>query len=250
MDKLSFIIHHQFEAYRDEITPYIHEDNANVQQDSSHKKITLKDLTLIASEFKQSGILSQLTSLFTKSSPAEDYYNECNWLNDNGINTHTPTAFANYYKHGTLAKSVFYRTYKPLQKAKELFTTEGDIEDEAFMDYAKFLYKLHSLGIFCKDAGIEYVRYQRRNQSYQFHLVHKSPLHEEAYTPRHIIHHINNLQMPSQYMGRLWDAYLKVSQADETLTFEKMIHHKTLVKWHLKEFPQTSNQIQRCFESV
>jgi len=51
-------------------------------------------------------------------------------------------------------------------------------------------------------------------------------------------------------MGRLWDAYLKVSQADETLTFEKMIHHKTLVKWYLKRFPKTSNQIQRCFESV
>lgn len=246
MDKLSFIIHHQFEAYRDDIIPYINEDSTNIQQDIPHKKITLKNLTLIASEFKQHSLLSRLSSLFTKSSPAEDYYNECNGLNDNGIHTHTPAAFANYYQHGTLTKSVFYRTYKPLQKGKELFTTEWDVEDEAFMDYAQFLYKLHSLGIFCKDAGIENVRYQKLNQSYLFHLVHKSPLTEAAYTPHHIIQHINNLQMPSQYMGRLWDAYLKVSQADEALTFEKMIHHKTLVKWHLKRFPKTGNQVKKC----
>jgi hypothetical protein len=240
MSKLSFIIHHQFEAYRDEILPHIKEDSAVNHQDSSHQKIELKELTLVASEFKNKHFWSRLKSVLTRSSPAEDYYYECNFLNDNGIDTHTPAAFANYYQHGAIAKSVFYRTYKPLQKANELFAMEQDVEDEAFMDYARFLYKLHSLGIFCEDAGIESVRYLKKDQSYQFHLVHKNRLNEDAYTYRHIIHHINNLQMPSPYMGRLWDAYLKVSQADETLTFEKMVLHKALEKWCSKRFPKVT----------
>jgi hypothetical protein len=115
--------------------------------------------------------------------------------------------------------SVFTR-YLPLKELFDLPVTEAE---QALKAFARFIYRVHTEGVFHKDLTIRNVLYIHIGNKYDFSLIDNNRMRFHRYTFKRGMHNLNRLMLPVETIGIIAAEYAHLAAVSEVRTLNAML---------------------------
>lgn len=196
---------------------------------------------LTAKYFKKITFANRFIYAKFRKSKARRAYEHSQLLIHKGITSPEPIAYINVYRFGLLNKSYYislYTNYDPLRKILELPLIESI---DALKAFARFSYRLHSLGVFHDDYTIDNILYRFSESGYDFSLIDNNRMRFRRYSYRQGIKNLERLKIPVEKMGIIAAEYANETQESDIGTLNAMTFFRLgyLLKLSVKKWIKT-----------
>jgi len=186
------------------------------------RAVSVNGLHLTVKYFKKITFANRIIFATIRKSKAQRAYEHSRLLMRKGITTPEPVAYINCYRYGILYKSYYlclYTSYKPLKQLLELPTIESE---KALKAFARFTYRLHSVGILHKDFTVSNVLYTQCGNDYDFSLIDNNRMRFRSYSYVRGVRNLARLKIPVEKMGIIAAEYAREAHESDIRTLNAM----------------------------
>jgi len=188
--------------------------------------VSANGLLLTVKYFKKITFANKIIFATIRKSKARRAYEHSRILIRKSITTPEPVAYVNCYRYGILYKSFYvslYTCYKPLKQLLELPTIESE---KALKAFARFTYRLHSVGILHDDFSVNNVLYTQCNNDYDFSLIDNNRMRFRRYSYVRGVRNLERLKIPVEKMGIIAAEYAREAHESEIRTLNAMTFYR------------------------
>jgi tRNA A-37 threonylcarbamoyl transferase component Bud32 len=227
--KTNFFIHRSFRA----LTPFITNISENfgiygttIQNGRNHVKvIELENYKIVVKSYVKLAWINRIIYGLFRKSKSQRAYENATILANNDIITPIPIGHIDYYSFGILKKSYFVSLYINCKPTKELFSLPIDECNPALAEFAKFTYRLHKLGIFHGDYGLNNVLYSEAPGGYNFCLIDNNRMRFRMYSQKRAMKNLSRIHLSLEQYAVLASEYANTAKTDAIETAHHMLNY-------------------------
>ena len=149
-----------------------------------------------------------------RKSKAQRAYENALILLRSGVPTPKPVAYVDRYKGPFLTNSYFVCLYVNYKPCRELFDRPLEECRNALGNFGRFLYRLHSMGIFHGDLNLNNVLYFERAGQYEFCLIDNNRIRLRNYTKPRGARNLRRIKLPLDKWALMAMEYAAAGQTD------------------------------------
>jgi len=190
------------------------------------RRVTIQGLPVAIKYFRKITIVNRLIYASVRKSKAQRSFEHSEYIKKRGITTPEPIAWIDTYKNGILFKSFYvsqYSNYRPFEELLKQPTIESEY---ALKSFARFVFKLHTIGILHDDFTVRNILYEIIDDEYDFSLIDANRMRFRGCSRRRGAENLERLKIPIDKMGIIAAEY--AYQAD--ISDLKMLNAMTLYR--------------------
>jgi hypothetical protein len=200
--------------------------------------VDINGFRLVVKYFKRITFFNRVIFATVRSSKAERAYEHSLKLKEFGISTPEPVAFCDFIKNGILEKSFYicrYTDYRPLKE--EFFHPVSECET-ILEEFARFSYRLHTLGIYHDDFNLDNILYYYNGSHFDFSLIDNNRMRFRPYNVKRGIKNMRRLGLPVDKLGVICAEYSRIANTSDLRTMNFMIFCRLefLIKGYFRRY--------------
>lgn len=220
-------IYHSFNLSFDEILKVIDEfDNIGsaIKKGRNVVKVAkIGDVPVVIKSFERIMWFNRIIYCLFRKSKAQRAYENAVFLIENDILTPLPVAFVDFHHNSMLRRSYFISLYVDCKSSDPLFNLPIEQSRDALVDFAKFTYKLHCLGLYHGDYSPGNVLYSSTPNGFEFYLIDNNRIKFKKYSKRDALRNMSRIILPLDRYAVFVMEYSRLSNLDVFDTAKKLL---------------------------
>lgn len=166
---------------------------------------------------------------FCKSKARRSYENAL-YLQKKGIPTPFPVAYINCYQGLFLTRSYYISVYIEALSLSEVFSRVFPEKQRLVKDFARFTYRLHTLGIFHQDYHLKNILHEVESSKNQFYLIDINRMKFHSPTPRKSMRNLARLHLSFEEQSLFSKEYAFQSDVNPHRIFSGIFYYRQIKK--------------------
>ena len=191
---------------------------------------TVNDLKIVVKSYNKLTIANRYIYGLFRKSKAQRAYENALVLQRYQILTPGPVAYIDCYRNGRLCKNYFVSLYVGLPQLTEKLSLPLSENYNLLVDFARFTFKLHKIGIFHGDYQQNNILCMKTDQGYDFFLIDNNRFKLQKSTNHRAMRNLERLYLPIEKYAVFAAEYARLAKEDEIQTIQSMLlHHQILL---------------------
>lgn len=188
-------------------------------------------LTLVIKSYDRITIANRFIYTFLRKPKATRAYENALALQSKGISTPAPVAYINLHNGMMLQKSYFISIYEDATSLSELVEKPLSESREVIKAFARFVYHLHTQGIFHHDLHLENIICKFHSSTYEFYLIDINRLKFQKPTRRRKSKNLVRIYMSLEKYSIFIQEYARIGNSNPYRVLLKTTFYKQSKSW-------------------